>query len=318
MVLLATPSWYSYHTYQSKGTLYYGYGEGSTEHEAKQNAAAEISGQISTYVSSTVDITQTQERSDVKINTTTVSSATLREMHVVRKELEGDQHYIVLQYHYTTPLWFEQRTADAPLFSKVGYGVGKDPSSARANASKDLSSQLKNITRAKINTVKQDKVGDFYFYALSYQVVPKLGCSSHQNPFLAHSTLIQQANALTPCPYNYTLHHFDNRWYLKYQTLVSPLSQRNFDTFFKTIKSEMVSINTARVNLSEGDGFHLTLSAKAEGYVSVFNVYEDGKVGKLLANQALSADQTFLFPSKQSGQEFEAALVQKGKATKDL
>ena len=318
VVLFASPLWYAEHTYKSQDQLYYGYGEGETAKVAQQAAAAEISEQISTHVSSSLKIEQTDTSSDVRSNTVTTSSATLKAMRVVKRTLKDGRFYVLISYHYKTPSWFEEKHVDAPLFSKVGYGFGTTPDAARTLALKDLQLQLKGITLDTVYDLRQEKVGDYYYHALAYRSVPKLKCSSPQSPFLAHSTLIQEANRLTECDYDYALRRFNKRWYLQYDNDSFALSKAQFASFFTSITNPNIALSTKQTTLREGDEFQMLLKSRHKGYLTLFNVYEDGRVGTVLSNRITKAKESFNYPSIESKQVFTAGLLKVGKPTTDL
>ena len=318
----AVPSWYTMPNYVSKDSIYYGYGEGATLKDAKLNAASEISEQISTTISSRTQIEASLEddtyKNRVKIDTTSISNATLKETRLLRKSTQDGRYYILLEYRYTTPLWFEQRSVDAPLFSKVGYGFGTDPTQAHSNALKDLEAQHIVLDEKKMHSLKSDKVNKKYFYAVAQQDVQQLSCATKQNPFLNKNPLIKKANALTPCPYDYSLQHLNKRWYLHYKSILFPLSAQKLDAFFINVTSAQIELKSSQSSFIEGDGFNLYLKSHAKGYLSLFSVYEDGRVGVLFQNRVVKEGKSFVFPSLESKQEFVAALVTPAKATKDL
>ena len=319
---LAAPQWYKVPNYYSHDSVYYGYGEGESLKDAKLNAASEISEQISTRISSRTEIKSSLEgddyKNDMKTDTTSVSSTTLKEMHQLKRSREDGRYYILLEYRYTTPLWFEQRRVDAPLFSKVGYGFGSNPTQAHRNALKDLEAQHIVLDEKKIHSLKSEKIGRKYFSAVAQQEVPHLSCTTDQNPFMRKSRLIKNANELTPCPYDYDLQYLNNRWHLHYKSILFPLSTKDLDTFFINVSNPRVSLKSSQSSYTEGDGFSLRLKSHAKGYLSLITVYEDGRVGILFDNRAVRKAESFVFPSLESKQEFVAALVTPGKATKDL
>ena len=318
----AAPSWYTMPNYVSQDGVYYGYGEGKTLKDAKLNAASEISEQISTTISSRTQIESSLEddtyKNSMQTDLTSISNATLKEMHLLKKSMEDSSYYILLVYHYTTPLWFEQRSVDAPLFSKVGYGFGMSPTQAHNNAIKDLQAQHIVLDEKKMHTVTSDKVNKKYFYAVAQQEIPQLPCTTKQNSFLKKTPLIKKANRLTPCPYDYTLQHLNKRWYLHYKTILFPLSTQKLDALFIDIPSHQIEVKSRQATFVEGDGFNLSLKSHGAGYLTLFSVYEDGRVGVLFENRVVKKGKGFIFPSLESKQEFVATLVTPAKATKDL
>jgi hypothetical protein len=68
--------------------------------------------------------------------------------------------------------------------------------------------------------------------------------------------------------------------------------------------------------LVAGEEFTLTLHASEPGYISVFNVYGDGRVANMTLNRQVSAGEPLTLPDE--GQVFNAALLEKGKAAEDV
>jgi len=324
--LMAAPSWYANQSYKSHNQTYYGYGEGRSQKEARQHAFVEISEQIQVDISSELHINRKSENQknshSIKNSIQSKSSAILKEMKIVDKCQEKSRHYVVLEYNYTTPLWYELRLVETPLFSKTGYGVSHNYATAIENAKKDLRSQSgvadeKSMTSVK--PIKSEKIGSSYFIAVVHQELPTLACNTPiQNAFLSKSSLIQEANRLTQCPYDYQLSYINEKWHLKYKTIFETLSEKDFATFFVTVSNDNISLKSSKNSFREGEGFHLLLSAQKDGYISLFNVYEDGKVGLIFENEKISKKREIIFPSATSGQEFVATLNTPNEATKDL
>lgn len=68
--------------------------------------------------------------------------------------------------------------------------------------------------------------------------------------------------------------------------------------------------------LVAGEEFTLTLHASEPGYVSIFNVYGDGRVANMALNHQVSAGEPLTLPEE--GLVFNAALLEKGKAAEDV
>lgn len=323
--LLASPNWYTTQTYKSHNQTYYGYGEGSTQKEARSQASVEISEQIKVDVRSNFTAHTSQENSDTKhsVDNRVVSSSTaiLKEMKVVQKSKEASRYYVALEYIYTTPTWYESRLVESPLFAKVGYGSSDNYATAIEDAKKDLYSQLGVTKLASIKPIKSEKIAENYFIAISFQNLPILTCKEKilkQNTFLAKSSLVQEANRLTSCEFAYQLHYINGSWYLQYETILEKLSSQDLNTFFVNTSSATFGIKSQKKTYTEGEGFLLQITSKKKGYISLFNVYENGKVGLIFDNKKIEEEGSFIFPSKKSGQEFVATLNVPNSPTIDL
>ena len=159
--------------------------------------------------------------------------------------------------------------------------------------------------------------GTFYV-AVSYLNKPELECKNIQNSFMKNSNLVKDANTLLNCKHDYKLRHFDGSWYLQYKSINEKLSQNQFDTFFKTVTNDKLSLTSKKNTYEDGESFTLDIKSKVDAYLSLVVVYEDGKVGVLLSNEYVNKDKTVQFPSEQSQEEMIAGLVEYNKATKDL
>lgn len=68
--------------------------------------------------------------------------------------------------------------------------------------------------------------------------------------------------------------------------------------------------------LVEGDRFSLRIDAGRTGYLSLFNIYADGRVSLLAANETLRSPSPSVFP--EAGHTFEAGLLAPGVPTRDI
>jgi hypothetical protein len=319
--VFAEPTWYANYALKGYNQIYYGYGQGSTKDEAYQNAASEISQQIEVEIFFSLKredrIRNDNLSSNIKSSISTNSSVTLKNLIIKKSTKENNTFYILLEYKYTIPSWFENRSVEAPLFFKIGYGLGSTYDEAIKGAKRDLISQGIEIQRA-IKPMKSEIIVKRYFVAVSYQTLPKLKCGNSQNSFLAHSVLIKEANKLTICIYDYELKYYNNAWYLTYKTIAEKLTPRAFGTFFINIKNANISISSPKHDLKEGEGFYININSHKDGYVSILDIYENGRVGVLLNNRKIKAKSHFTYPDLTSGKEFVASLLTPSTSTKDL
>lgn len=68
----------------------------------------------------------------------------------------------------------------------------------------------------------------------------------------------------------------------------------------------------------DGDEFYFKLKSKEKGYVTIFTVYEDGTVTKLLSNIYVQKNKTEYIPDKDFESVLQAGLIEAGKETFDL
>ncbi len=70
------------------------------------------------------------------------------------------------------------------------------------------------------------------------------------------------------------------------------------------------------VQLVAGEEFHLDIHVSESGYLSLFNVYGDGRVANLALNQPAGAQASLRIPGE--GQLLQAGLLQEGEPAEDL
>ena len=321
LTLQAAPHWYENYAFKSNNQTYYAYGEGVSKDEAYQNAVSEIAKQLKVEVSSkfhTEERLRNDNYSNYSSNTvSTFSNATLKNVKIKESSQEGHRFYVLLAYNYTTPFWYESRSVETPLFSRLGFGQALTQNEAIASAKKDLTSQGVKVI-GRLNPIKSEIIAETYFIAVSYPVIPELRCSEPQNSYLAQTALVKSANKLTTCDYNYELIHQNGMWYVQYENILEKLTPYAFSTLLLTLKNPHLSLTARKHDFLEGDGFHLHLGSTNDGYVSVLNVYEDGRVGVVLSNQVIKKNVNFTYPDYKSGQEFVAHLIKPSVPTKDM
>ena len=317
-VLQATPHWYEKQEYISSNSSYYGYGEGSTKEEALQNAYQEVVQQIKVTVTSKIYSYSDDTKTETNSHITTFASESLKEVKIKNSIYEDDRYYVLVEYMYTTPLWFENRSVNAALFSTVGYGSGTTQGSALDMAKKDLQVQTNDLKNMKITPIKSEKLATKYFVAVSSMNTPNLKCTRPQNKLIGQSSLVKNANRVTSCDYPYVLEYMNKNWYIKYANTQHILSPKSFDTFFNTIKNKNIILSSAQREYQEGEGFHLNFNIKKDGYLTLFNIYEDGRVGLIMENEFRKKKSMFSFPSLKSNQEFYAALNSENRDAKDM
>ncbi|MEA2073041.1 MAG: LPP20 family lipoprotein [Campylobacterota bacterium] len=350
--LFAIPSWFEVREYTSKEGKYYGYGEGLNEKTARANALREISEQIHSNVESTISI-QTNETTeylsqDIDSKTFISSKQTLKHSKILKLKKEKNRVFVLMEHDYTTPFWFSSRSFEAPLFSVIGYGVGKSMQEATMDARSDISAQFsvnvssstyisssytkdESITDVKnkilsstssvikeSKIIKSEKVSKNYFVALIHKKVPQLQCVKQQNPFLKEIELIRQANTQTPCEYDYSLVRITSSWYLYADGFTQKLNYAQFDSFFSSINSQKLQISSEYSSYQADDVFKLEVKSKEDGFLSILVVYENGKVGVLLENRAIKKESLELFPKADDNFDMVAGLNEDNSATKDL
>jgi hypothetical protein len=114
----------------------------------------------------------------------------------------------------------------------------------------------------------------------------------------------------------------DNAWYLALNNVIKRIQGNNFTQLLNWGSLTTADINVSLQNefgkaispqMLEGDEFRLLINAKQSGYISVFDIYEDGRVVKIRDNMAFN--KTLTLPEHQGS--FSAGLLVPNQSTRD-
>ena len=151
------------------------------------------------------------------------------------------------------------------------------------------------------------------------------------NPYLLESQLVNELRAgLTgkgaedAMTVWVALKRLHGGWYLsagEHQVRLAPqdILQAIHFTGSQTLLLSLIKKTGASASvdqLLEGDAFALRVDSTQSGYLSLFNLYADGRVSVLSANGLVTANKAEVVPQEEL--TFEAALAETGKATRDL
>lgn len=112
----------------------------------------------------------------------------------------------------------------------------------------------------------------------------------------------------------------DKQWYIKYKDILQKLDKKDFYTFFKTTKNRDLKFSLHKKSnlLYDGEKFSFLVSSTKDGYVTIFDVYEDGTVSILAKNLKVERKKSLTFPNRDSQNILEASLLQSQKETFDM
>jgi len=213
---------------------------------------------------------------------------------------------------FATPSWFGSIKPNNS-YEIIGYGEALNLNEAKQNARDEIAKQIKVNIKSEIQTTKQskqneytknttstskqdtsvalssveilqnEKDGDTWYVALSYdnrpittKLIQKLEgkiCKNPPHPYLSKSRFYRQFKA---------------------EQLEQNISNCILPTFDNGVN--YIGIGEERVS------FHLTIDAP-KGFLSIFNIYEGGKVNVVLANKEFKSDVKYTFP--EATQDFE-------------
>jgi len=321
---ISFPNWYTKHSIDTMNdNIYFGYGEGKTKEASYKQALKNIASQIEVHVITSQEQQERTYGQNIsyydKTSSFFYSNKTLQNVIIEKQELCNGLYYTLLKYEYKVPLWYKNRILEAPLFSKQGFGKGSTFAEAKQQALKDLQAILNTKEPIKnFYIAKQEVIDTTFFVSVATQALPSLQCSKYQNNYLAQTPLIKQANYLVGCRYDYKLKYYNKQWYLVYKTLYERVHSQQFFQLFQNMSNSNLYLDTKKYSLVDGEYFSFTIKTKKSGYITLFDVYEDGRVGVLFANIKVKKNQILTFPSLKSGELLRTTLLEPFKITQDM
>jgi len=185
-----------------------------------------------------------------------------------------------------------------------------------------------SLTDAEI--VKQEQVGKTWYVLMKYENLtigkkckkwlhPSECAGEKQNRFLAGTRLIREINAETGCTPDMRLVRKDKTWYLTHNRIekLLPLTSDDVANLLAPYQSDKVMLTPSNTELREGTAFTLTVQAIQDGFVTLFDVYENGEVFVVAPNQPVKANQKITIPDAKSESEMVAGLLAPGKPSTD-
>ena len=241
---------------------------------------------------------------------------------------------------FATPSWFGTIKPNNS-YEIIGYGEALNLNEAKQNARDEIAKQIKVNIKSEIQTTKEskqneytknttstskqdtsvalssveilknEKDGDTWYVALSYdnrptttkliQKLEGIKCAKSPHPYLSKSRFYRQLKTeqLEQNISNCILPTFDNG--VNYIGIGEERVSFDFDDILESV-SNGVNISASKTKLKNNESFHLSIDAP-KGYLSIFNIYEGGKVNVVLANKEFKSDAKYTFP--EAKQEFE-------------
>lgn len=194
---------------------------------------------------------------------------------------------------------------------------------------RDLIESTTEVILTDVTVKKKEKIDKVWYVALSYLNLPfekkfamKLGafkCKDvKQNRYLNKTPLVKLISKELGCEIDVKLVRKSGLWHMAYQNVMQPLTSFDFEKLYTGYHGKDVEITSSNTLFTEGNTFAFKIKSKRNGYLSLFNVYEDGQVFTLLRNKSVTANKRITFPPTSSDQELVAGLLRPKMATFEL
>ena len=175
-----------------------------------------------------------------------------------------------------------------------------------------------------LELLKHEQLGGTYYAAMTYDMrslparIAAAGCEpgagAAWSAYAQLSRLGQQLRE-SGCGASWKLRNVDGIWFVDYAGIpfVLPANELPNLLFANSAPAELVIDLQPSTNLKHGAFYHMNLSNRSPGYLSVFHVDQFGNTQLLIANEYLAAAGTLTYPDLEFYEGF-TALANEGVA----
>ena len=206
------------------------------------------------------------------------------------------------------------------ITQQIEVDVSSQTAFIRQSENDQLTTQTREVTQLKssrtlknVQTVQQEQIGDQHFIALQYDQRPlevvlrsKLVLLGHTSPsfsgspVLTHSRLLKALDSdARESSLPVSLQRKEGQWHLVVADLLQPIDDLDPITswdFNKDPEFTIELLGKSESRLKSGEEFHLSVTVPYSiKFLTLFNVYSDGRVVALLDNKTLT-ESTLIYP----------------------
>jgi hypothetical protein len=204
-----------------------------------------------------------------------------------------------------------------------------------------ISTQTREITQLKsthilkhVETIHLEQVAELYYIGLQQDRRPikqqlesklnELGVTAPTfsgSPVITNSTLMKSLGSESGVKLPVSLQRKEYQWYLAIGELLQPIEDLADVTNWSIKPNSSMTISLVGKDenrLKSGEDFQLSINSQNDiNYLTVFNIYSDGRVVTLLDNKSIST-LTTLYPETGSENQLIASPIMPGQKDRDL
>ena len=234
---------------------------------------------------------------------------------------------LMTQLSADTPTWFGSLQSSSD-YEIIGYGEGSNFDEAKANAKSDVSKSIRshidssfkavtsvnnatvnhnaqsniietsNITITDTELIKSEQNSGRFYVALRYDNLPlyiklaKRGGKSlcgKPHLYLAQTSIVSNLSSELNCSAAVDITRENNGWYLGVGGHRLVLNEVDFQKLMIETSTTSLKMKSNKTLVHEDESYSLLLDGlPSGGYLSIFDVYEDGRVVVMQSNMNLS------------------------------
>lgn len=248
---------------------------------------------------------------------------------------QGDNQLV---FGYGKAVTYQQAKslAYADLSSNIEVRVTKNVQSKKLiedgkltkTASTESKTQSDIVFRNNVTIASSELVDGQYYVAVQYDKTSfhqrlnswlSLGeCQTVIPAYWQQVSLVKNWISQHQCLPKISIERFAGGWQLAHQNGQLILPDTQYENLFFSHGSNAISLKSTKNRLKQGEYYFIDLGAQTNGYLSLFQVYQDGSTGVLLENEPVQANTNITFPDKNVYDGIEAILPENEDATFDV
>lgn len=144
----------------------------------------------------------------------------------------------------------------------------------------------------------------------------KSKCHRELHPYWSTTTMLKNWVEQHQCLPHIDIERFAGGWMLSNSSGQLVLPEAKYNHLFFNYSDESIDIHSSKRRLNAGDHYFIKLNSNQAGYLSLFQVYEDGSTGVLVENHQVTDGDSIEFPDRNKYDGIEA-LLSDGQETYD-
>lgn len=214
--------------------------------------------------------------------------------------------------------------------SRITSEVTTDKTFVDGELSKTVTSKKTSLTdvvfRNNVTISQSEQIDGTFYLKVQYdptsfsqklsQWLAKPECQSPLHPYWSKTAMFSNWVSQNHCLPHIEIERFAGGWQLTNDSGHLVLPEGQYNHLFFNSPSSSIELESTQARLKSGDHYFINLTSNTSGYLSLFQVYEDGSSGVLIENKPVEPGSNLQFPDNRLYDGIEA-LVVTGQGTYD-
>ncbi|MGF1868880.1 LPP20 family lipoprotein [Photobacterium indicum] len=210
------------------------------------------------------------------------------------------------------------KSIESRVVGKVSSGKEYKDGKLSKTASSQKTSVSDIVFRNNVTVNKSEQVEGVFYLQVQYDPesfaqkldkwLKQAECKPSLHPYWQQTNLLQNWVSQYNCLPNVEIERFAGGWQLTHNAGHLVLPEAQYSHLFFNQSADSLSIKSTQTRLKQGEYYFINLETDSSGYLSLFQVYEDGSTGVLIENKKVESNSNIEFPNRNEYDGIEALL----------